>query len=84
MKHFCRQASRLESDAFERRLTLTEQLRLRLHLLLCSACRCYRRELQLMRTIFRRIQDQPGDLGHGMSDNERAHILNTLHRIAGE
>lgn len=84
MKHFCREASRLESDAFERRLSPVEQLRLRLHLLICGACRDYRQELRLMRQLFRRIRQGPEELGHGMSEAEKAEILDALHRVSGE
>lgn len=84
MKHFCREASRLESDAFERQLTPVEKLRLRLHLLICGACREYRAELRLMRQLFQRIQRQPDSLGHGMSEATRTEILDALHRVGGK
>jgi hypothetical protein len=84
MNHFCREASRLESDALERRLTLAERLRLRLHLLVCDACRNYRAELRLMRQLFRRIQKAPEGIGRGMSEAERAEILAALKRVGGE
>lgn len=84
MKHFCREASRLESDAFERRLRPVERFRLRFHLLLCGACRNYRQELRLMRQIFRRIRREQGDPGHGMSEAERVQILDALQRVTEE
>lgn len=44
----CRQATRLMSDARERPLTLTERVALRLHTTLCSACRNFDRQVDLM------------------------------------
>ncbi|HKJ83066.1 MAG TPA: zf-HC2 domain-containing protein [Mariprofundaceae bacterium] len=84
MKHFCRQASRLESDAFERKLAPGERLRLQFHLLFCSACRHYRRDLQMMQHIFQLIRTQPEHLDQGMSEEDRAHILDALKRISAE
>ena len=41
MKHACEEISRLASEKLERRLSFIERLRLRLHFLMCSACRHY-------------------------------------------
>lgn len=41
MKHACEEISRLASEKLERRLNFVERVRLRLHLLMCSACRHY-------------------------------------------
>jgi len=41
MKHACEEISRLASEKLERRLSFVERIRLRLHLLMCSACRHY-------------------------------------------
>lgn len=54
----CRQATRLASDAMERRLTAGERLALRLHLPLCPGCRAFRRQLTALR---RMAQRYPGD-----------------------
>lgn len=48
MKHFCEQACRLGSDHYERPLTLSETLKLRLHLLICKACRNYLDALEVL------------------------------------
>jgi predicted anti-sigma-YlaC factor YlaD len=58
MNHFCRQASRLLSERYERRLTPVEQTRLQLHLLLCGMCRNYAASLALMQQLFEELQEQ--------------------------
>ena len=41
MKHACEEISHLASEKLERRLSFVETIRLRLHMLMCSACRHY-------------------------------------------
>ncbi len=53
MNHFCRKASQLQSDEFERELTLGERFKLRMHLLMCGACQNYSENLRLLNRIFR-------------------------------
>lgn len=63
----CRQAARLLSEAMDRPLTRGERLALRLHTLLCSGCRNYRRQLAFLRQACRRratgdaTPEQPSD-----------------------
>lgn len=38
----CRQATAIISRSLEQKLTYSEQLGLKFHLLLCSRCRCFR------------------------------------------
>ena len=47
----CRQASRLQSEALDRPLTLARRLGLRLHLLLCRWCRRYGKQIRFLRRI---------------------------------
>jgi len=58
MNHYCRQASRLLSDRYERRLTAREQTRLQLHLLICGMCRNYGRSLAYMHRLFDEMQQR--------------------------
>lgn len=44
----CRDTSRLCSDEMERHLTLREQLGLRTHLMMCSGCSNYRKQIRLL------------------------------------
>ncbi len=41
MKHACEEISRLASEKLERNLSFVEKIRLRIHFLMCSACRHY-------------------------------------------
>lgn len=45
----CKHATRLMSEAQERKLEITERLGLGVHLALCSGCNNYHRQLQLLR-----------------------------------
>lgn len=53
LKDKCRQAARLLSDRQDRPLERGEQLALRLHLLACSGCRAYQRQLGFLRQASR-------------------------------
>ena len=53
----CRKATQLISQGMDRPLTRTEKLSLRWHLLLCTACKRYRRQLLLVRVVMRRFAD---------------------------
>ena len=45
----CREASRLQSDALDRSLSLSQRFGLRLHLLLCRWCRRYGKQIRFLR-----------------------------------
>ncbi len=49
----CREASRLTSESLDRDLGTLDRLALRSHLLCCSACRRYRRQIGLLREAMR-------------------------------
>jgi hypothetical protein len=50
----CKQAHRLLSQAQDRRLSWGERLGLRLHLLLCDACRRFSRQIDVLHQAMRR------------------------------
>jgi len=50
----CKEASRLASEAHDRRLGLRERWALRIHTAMCSACRAYGRQLALLDDLVRR------------------------------
>ncbi|HKI59831.1 MAG TPA: hypothetical protein VKA23_02245 [Mariprofundaceae bacterium] len=56
MNHFCKEANQLQSDGFERKLTLTERIQLRIHLLICGACRNYSDNIKLLHTVLRDLR----------------------------
>lgn len=45
----CKHATELISQGLDRRLTLAERLRLRLHLFICSGCRNTRKHFRFLR-----------------------------------
>ena len=45
----CREASRLQSQALDRKLPLVQRIGLRMHLLLCKWCRRYRQQIRFLR-----------------------------------
>lgn len=51
----CEQASRLLSEDQDVHLYWWEQMGLRLHLLYCRYCKRYRRQLDLLRQLFRAV-----------------------------
>lgn len=50
----CKEASRLCSEALDRPLGLRERLTLRMHLMMCSGCTNYDRQMAYLRAIARR------------------------------
>ena len=49
----CREASRLISDAMDRKLSRYEQVSLRFHLLMCSNCRHFQLQMATLRAGIR-------------------------------
>ncbi|MDQ6980285.1 MAG: zf-HC2 domain-containing protein [Ghiorsea sp.] len=56
MKHACEEISRLASEKLERPLSFVERVRLRLHLLMCSACRHYDAHITKLHRILKTRQ----------------------------
>ncbi|WP_028534049.1 zf-HC2 domain-containing protein [Paludibacterium yongneupense] len=62
----CRQASRLLSEALDHRLRPADRLRLRLHLLMCTGCTRFGRQVRFMQRASR--QYIPGGAKPGKPD----------------
>lgn len=73
----CKDASRLQSQAQDRRLTLAERFSLRLHLLICDNCRRFARQLQLIRKACRQVNasDRMEAGREGLGPDAKARIL---------
>jgi hypothetical protein len=54
----CKETSVLLSQAQDRPLGLGERLRLKLHLLVCTGCSNFSRQLKLIRAAIRRQRDE--------------------------
>jgi len=77
VKHFCEQACRIGSDRYERPLTRYEKVRLKLHLLICKACRNY---LDALETLHRAMQfvRRSDIVSHRLSDSQKEKISRSL------
>ena len=51
----CRHAAGLMSQGLDKQLSIPEKIALRLHLLICQACRRYRRQLNVLQRIFHHL-----------------------------
>ena len=54
----CREVSALVSRGMDTRLSVPERLRVRLHLLICTACERFARQVQVLRVASRRLAEQ--------------------------
>jgi predicted anti-sigma-YlaC factor YlaD len=62
LKPTCKEVHRLTSERLDRELSLIERARMRLHLLVCDACRNFTGQMDLLRRAMRRMtggEDQP-------------------------
>ncbi|SAL42315.1 hypothetical protein AWB67_01659 [Caballeronia terrestris] len=57
----CKEATQLLSNDMDGETTLHERNRLRMHLITCSGCRNYRRDLQWMRRACRSMTERALD-----------------------
>ena len=78
----CQEMARLLSDSMDHTLPLHVRVRMYLHLRICSLCTGYRRQLQLIRDLFRK---SPADLigsspsqTPGLSAEAKARILRAI------
>jgi hypothetical protein len=70
----CKQASRLQSEALDHKLSLIQRVGLRIHLLLCKWCRRYGGQLRFLRKAAHDHQDElikPADQNLSASARER-------------
>ena len=74
----CRKATNLISLALDRPLTRGERISLRCHLVLCTACRRYRRQLETVRHLVSRYARRIDETGQSLSAEARARIRRTL------
>ena len=51
----CKEASRLMSQAMDRRLSLWQRVRLRFHLAICDACANFNRQMRFLRRAITRL-----------------------------
>lgn len=78
MKHYCREASRLLSDGYERDLSAGERIRLRLHLWMCGACTNYRLNLEAMNRLLQTMRRHADAHAPCLTAAQRQSILQAL------
>ena len=49
----CHEATRLMSESQERKLSMTERMSLKMHLMMCSGCTNFREQMGALRTMTR-------------------------------
>jgi hypothetical protein len=75
----CKESTRLQSAALDRRLTFLERFGLRCHLLLCKWCRRYGRQIKFLRSAAREDgRDDPPSPPQGLSLEARERIKQKL------
>lgn len=85
MKHFCQQASRLASDAIERKLTWGESARLKMHLALCGSCRNHIHDVRVIQSVLQTLRSNiEADTSITLPEKERQRIRLALQQIAEE
>lgn len=55
LKPTCKEVHQLTSESLDRELTVVERSRVRLHLLVCKACRNFTDQMELLRKAMRRM-----------------------------
>lgn len=55
LKPTCKEVHRLTSEGMDRELSLVERARVRMHLLVCKACRTFTDQMQLIRRAMRKL-----------------------------
>jgi len=78
----CKDVTRLLSEAMDRSLPLGKRIGVRLHLLICTFCARYERQLLLIRETMRRLvamEEKPGEPpGETLSAEARERIRKAL------
>jgi len=83
----CKDASKLMSQSFDRRLGLMEKAGLRFHLLICKSCHLANRQLDFLHQLCKRIAAKPEDivsLQPGLSAEAQERIVKELRRKQDE
>jgi len=55
LKPTCREVHRLTSEGLDRELSVVERARVRMHLLVCAACRNFTDQMNLIRKAMRQL-----------------------------
>ena len=76
----CKTATRLQSEALDRKLPLRQRFGLRVHLLLCKWCRRYGKQITFLRNAAREHPDEMAEpVPQKLSAQARERIKQRLH-----
>jgi len=84
MKHACEKVSHLASEQLERQLTLSERLKMAVHLMMCGACLHYSRNLKKLSETLklkRMFDDKALDELITLPQEKRRDINEVLHKL---
>jgi hypothetical protein len=77
----CKEVTRMASEAMERKLPLRQRLEMKLHLLICTLCRRYVKQLQFMHDAVQQHAAQiengeapPAVLSHGARERMKQRL----------
>jgi len=76
----CQNMARLLSDAMDRTLPLHVRLRMRVHLIMCTLCERYKRQLTLLRDVLRADAAQLRDDGPAQSPRLSTEVKERIRR----
>lgn len=79
----CREASRLVSESLDHPLSLRQRIEMRSHMLVCSACRAYRRQLVVIDLLMQGRAAALADQGGGLSPAARDRVQQALRQRGG-
>lgn len=83
----CKDATRLVSEGLDRKLPLRSRISLRVHLMMCAACRLYRRQIVglhgLLQHYFRDGVISDSSTMVSLSPESRQRIKESLKRASG-
>ena len=80
----CREVTQLTSDEFDRRLTWSERIGMRLHVGFCGNCRRLRRQLVLLNQWAKQLLDSvdsPDEASARLSDRRRELIKSAMRNV---
>ncbi|MDX8387357.1 MAG: zf-HC2 domain-containing protein [Ghiorsea sp.] len=80
VKHACEEISHLASERLERDLSLKERLMMRVHFLMCSACKHYAKNMDKLHNALKLKQVSEAGLVH-LPQEKRFEIEKTLKKL---
>lgn len=74
----CKEISTLVSESLDRKLSLRQRMAMRMHLLMCSMCRTYSRQMLVLRKVIRRAVNADYSREEHLPEDARTRIRQTL------